>query len=404
MDNVFNKNMGSFPEHEFSHLIDPKMSFDNSYVPDNPRDKHDLVTKLINIRCDGELTLEPRLQEYMKKKKYYRDNNIKPCVALEKEFQITKDDVRRMKRFLNDKKDFYLPNKSKLSCELRHKKPSFPSSRFPSDTRVLKPDRPEKHKLPANRGMFATDHPDEFFYEDPLKQDNFLFNGDQMLKSDDLNNKGFSFNDTRFDPRTDPNICPGHNEEHHRKDSQFYINWGQGNPIKKNKKKMITRKNRYIKKQNVSSGYEDVGGYDDWDSSPGSMDELYSQSERYGQFSNPQQTYKSKKSVPSISKTANRNLDMSDYNTAPYLYGSSDLMDVEQETCLISGMPTRTKKSYGFRNPVEHQFQFVNDEFNTPEHTVLPFPRGGISARLQNTKTSRPYNHNDQDFNMYNTK
>ncbi|MBA42396.1 MAG: hypothetical protein CMF62_00115 [Magnetococcales bacterium] len=410
MNPVFNKNKNKFPSHEFSHLINANMSFDNTYIPDEPSEKNDLVTKLKNIRCDGGISLEPRLQEYMKKKKYYKDNNIKPCVSLEREFQITKEDVKRMKRFLNDKKDFYLPENNKLSHSIKHKKQTFPSSQFPEDSRVLKPKKPEKRNIPTNRGMFAPDHHDKSFYEDPLKQDNYLLNGDEMIKSN-----GFSLNETRFDPRTDPNIYAGHHEENPRKDSQYYVDWGQGKPIKENKRKMKNHKLKY-KKRNIPNstkgnhkynGYEDVGGYDDWNKPSNNIDELYDQNQRYGKLEIPQtfrqkneMDVKNKMVIPNIAHKANRNLDMADYNISPYLYGEDDVMDIEQETCLINGMPTRTSKSYGFRNPVEHQFQYVDDDFNNAEHSVMPFPRGGVSARLQNTKTARPFTDGRQ-FDTY---
>ena len=61
----------------------------------------------MNIGLKNNLTLEPRLQEYWKKKKFYKENNIMPSSNLEKEFCITHEDKLRLKSFLSDKKDIY---------------------------------------------------------------------------------------------------------------------------------------------------------------------------------------------------------------------------------------------------------------------------------------------------------
>jgi hypothetical protein len=62
--------------------------------------------------------------------------------------------------------------------------------------------------------------------------------------------------------------------------------------------------------------------------------------------------------------------------------------DTEKMVDLQLGMPIRTRKSYGFDDPFEHYFDYVDDDKQQPEHTVMDFPRGGTSARLEN-KTSR---------------
>ncbi len=60
-----------------------------------------------NIELKNNLTLEPRLQEYLKKKSYYKKNNIDPPFDLEREFNISRDDKLRIKGFLTGAKDLY---------------------------------------------------------------------------------------------------------------------------------------------------------------------------------------------------------------------------------------------------------------------------------------------------------
>ena len=42
---------------------------------------------------DEIMLLEPRLMEYIGKKKFYKENDIQPAVPLETEYQITKNDI-----------------------------------------------------------------------------------------------------------------------------------------------------------------------------------------------------------------------------------------------------------------------------------------------------------------------
>jgi hypothetical protein len=53
---------------------------------------------------------------------------------------------------------------------------------------------------------------------------------------------------------------------------------------------------------------------------------------------------------------------------------------------LILGMPDHTKKSYGYNDAFEHYFDYVDNDKQKEDHVVLPFPRGGISCRLENSK------------------
>ena len=67
-------------------------------------------------------------------------------------------------------------------------------------------------------------------------------------------------------------------------------------------------------------------------------------------------------------------------------YHSGQQLDPEIMTDLMLGVPSHTKKSYGFNDPFEHSFDYIDNDIQDPNHVVLPFPRGGISARLENKK------------------
>jgi len=42
------------------------------------------------------------------------------------------------------------------------------------------------------------------------------------------------------------------------------------------------------------------------------------------------------------------------------------------------------RKTYGFMNPVDHYYYYINKDIQKPEHIILPFPRGGFLTRSLN--------------------
>lgn len=407
------KNTNKFPEHEFSKYIDQGMSFNNKVdFPIQANTKKDIVYQLMNLGCDGEMSLEPRLQEYIKKKKRYTDDNIKPCVPLEREFMITKDDISHIKTFMKggkkirNKKDWKKRN-------LCHPKPTFPSSYFDNDSRVPKPHKPEKHAQVTNRGMFYPGPKGQFYDEN---EDSSYMPIDSR---DFKDNTGFELNDTRFDPRVDPHIYPGI-EQHNVNTSPFKV---RDPPKISHKTKQRSRSTRYESIENLEGYSDDDSNYscdsnmsDDYMDvgmanklKPGSVDTLTSRSNRGRKRNEPafkRASYMDRPAnvvVPAIAEYANKNITNNmlndvtkDPRNATYLNefdrSASEFGNADLETCLTYGAPTHTKKSYGFRNPVEHYYQYIDDDLQDPDHVVFPIPRGGISTRLDNTKSAKkPY-------------
>src|SRR5277367_5573557 len=59
----------------------------------------------------GSIQLEPRLQEYLKRKKFNEENDIEPPIPEEKEFCITPHDLNIIKRYKQGKKNIYTPKR-----------------------------------------------------------------------------------------------------------------------------------------------------------------------------------------------------------------------------------------------------------------------------------------------------
>ena len=119
----FHKNNKKHPEHKYSKYIDNDFSYSNRVYSK----KIDLVDGLMNMRCDGSIMLEPRLQEYIKKKKFNKDNGIVDCVSLEKEYQITNSDLDIIRAFMKGRRDIYTNDKFNIyKKEKKRKKQYFP--------------------------------------------------------------------------------------------------------------------------------------------------------------------------------------------------------------------------------------------------------------------------------------
>jgi len=51
---------------------------------------------------------------------------------------------------------------------------------------------------------------------------------------------------------------------------------------------------------------------------------------------------------------------------------------------LVDGMPTRTRKSYGYRDTAHFHFDFIDPEFQNANNSIEPWERGGSSTRNLN--------------------
>lgn len=387
-----------FPNHEYSKYMDPQFNYNNVVYPT----KEEVVDKLKNMRCDGNIMLEPRLQEYLKKKKYYKEMNVKPCVSPEKEYQITNRDKKMLKEFLKGDTEIYDQNHPKFNYKRRTRTPHkkcFDSKYLLKDPRVPKLNHPEMVK-PANMGMFVPER-GETFYEGPLRD------VDPVMDSRDFTGDGFSLNETRFDPRVDPRMYPGQ-ENQNKYTSQFKVESGLMDDPR------IGRKNREIsdpdpRNRNIISdlGQGDCNSsYKPWTpQGPGNVDnyqflekegsgrvidELFQDLEpsRYGAPPQPKAgkkaelDYNSGRYIPDINVKHDKDLSSYDYRMTDF-FNTKNVT----EAGMVNGMPTRTQKSYGYRNPEEHYFQYLDPNFQNADNTVEPWgPRGGDSSRLANTQ------------------
>lgn len=126
-------------------------------------DKYDVQLEKINnaVFLDGTMSLEPRLQEYLKKKIKYKRARIEPEIKLSKTYQITPRDRIIMRQFLNGKTNIYAKGNYNVTNVKNNdkKKMVFLADKLKNDKRVPKIDyAPNKFKNIKNiqtMGMFG---------------------------------------------------------------------------------------------------------------------------------------------------------------------------------------------------------------------------------------------------------
>lgn len=324
-----------------------------------------------NMICDGNIMLEPRLQQYLKMKKYYKSNNIEPTVPLEKEYSITAADFNIIKAFLGGNKKIYEKKTYEKLVKGSTHKPSFPSSKFKDDKRV--PDI-EKNKrsleMPINRGMFMPDSDEEYYESD---------------------SEGFDLNNTRFSPRLDPRIDPGR-EEHNKYDSQFRIPF---NPNQKEKcdsrnmsRKYTDQRNKHILTDFDNDGFKGFDNSTSYSSFKKGKNRTYGKDVSELQDSFSEMDFDNKVVIPNNNSKFKKELNSSDYRFETY-YGKGKFRDSDLEADLIRGMPSYRprNKSYGYRNPEENYFDYIDEDFRYDN--IEPWERGGICTRASNKSLAK---------------
>lgn len=313
------------------------------------------------------MMLEPRLQEYLKKRKMCRDSNITPVVPLEREFGITNTDKKLLNAYLKGNLDIYEKEQYDKIISSKQKKASFPSSNFVDDARVLKCDK-QPTKLPSNRGMFVPDKNNRY-YDDPIVETNKTIFDSRDFAEEKF--KGFDAFESKFNPTMDPKINPGY-EKHNKCDSQYRINdKSKYNECNYKNKNEPQRNDFNHNVNNITDPHETFLNYD-------LIDDYKTNMDRIKQYAR-EKTNKPTQKQPKFKK-----------HPDSLYYKHIQEIDADVETDLLKGMPNMRPKnrSYGYRNPAENYFDYIDEDFQNPDNTDL-FVRGGVSSRLENKEIAK---------------
>lgn len=335
----------------YSQYIDYEFSNSNNVSHLNLGSKTMNIDRFNNTMCDGNIMLEPRLQEYIKKKKHYKMNNIKPLIPIEREFSITDYDKKVIRDFLKGKKDMYKTKNLEINNTKSNKQNYFPSKQFrDNDKRQDKLKRNEIFEKPENMGMFATDENNSSFYENQFVN----YDENEILDARD-------FDESRFDPRVDSRIRSGKLDYNPDK-SKYKVSGQVGNRLYNNNGVINGNEiafNQVLDRNNLAAA------------------------------NNP---YRSRAANPvHFSQQSKNSLDNEKvYGVKNFTNNYEQGKNISRiETELMHGIPAGGRKSYGYRNPEEHYYNYIDPEFqNDINTTSLAYHGFGQPTRLENKKRS----------------
>lgn len=382
------------------------------------------------------LMMEPKLREYLDRKKYYDRYNVIPSVPLEEQLGISKEEIKILKMYMEGGQMITEP----LLVEMKVTK--FPSEDLKNDRRLVQlREKMEKDKkliedhrncrdiykpmedkpAPITYELPATDEERDLEgYKQPLFLDDLYFDVDArdkanykpgaLLKPKYIRPPRLQYNQTqhwqqynsikdhmKHDPKIIPVMCEldtyvdntntlyQHSKEmdHEKRVKGSHKNYIQEHlcypstakkqPVPYLKPKELKHINKMIK---LGKPYYDIKDYSE-DYSYDKMDLDYD-----NKIMRPGKSSPNKK---------NEYINTSEFQPIPFMAAKAEIRDIDLETNVKCGYTEHGKRSYGYKNPSEHYFNYISDEIQCADSTVLPFPRGGIMTRDDNHATARPY-------------
>ena len=333
------------------------------------------------------ITLEPRLQEYIRKKKHYNNFNINPSISLEQEFNITHDDKKRIKIFLKSNQDLLKPHKSKEIPESKDLDAFFPSSFVKVEDPRMKNINIKKPEInvPENMGMFALDKDEKTCYPNELdiRKVSLKTHSRDLAEISETKDKNYDIISPPYNHEINT-----HNTRNNSSNSRLYkipnIKYKHTLhheiPVSTNKNKKTYNKNP-----------ENLDCHQKFHES--AVKDIIGNIDTYGTFTSPEfseiadmdKDYKL--CIPNIRCNKKRD-SKQDYKPMPYLGYKEGNRNIDLESDMQQGLPSRLftqkAKSHGYLNPHEHFFDYISSDIQDPDHVVMPFPRGGYNTRLHN--------------------
>lgn len=384
----------------------------------------------------GSIQLEPRLQEYLRRKRFNEENDIEPPIPEEKEFCVTSHDLKIIKRFKQGKEKVYTAKR--LAKDPHFVKPSedgFEAANndndFKKDPRYQRLQRKMQSHKDAQKQIRNFEGIDEDYtifhqsnpydlkpekrpsriakpYDDPSNDD---LDGDAYDGPNDLH--GHAFDDRVMMDSRDLVLAPsrptkssnrvGSRTNRRDEDNQYIQNKPNGkrydnpdrgqycyNPNQKSRNPSAYHHTPKISyHQRLAQGREQVNG-----GLPHSRDvsDVIGNLDSYNKHLNSTYDYVQSdadldtRTFTPGARTGTRREMASTYRSVPFGYGNG-LPDVSLEDSLRGGIRDSSRKSIGFHNPFEHQFDYISEDISDSRHTVQMWPQ---STRGEDKEIARP--------------
>lgn len=289
------------------------------------------------------ISLEPRLSEYINKKKYYKQNSIESN-TLEKDYNISDYDKLRIKAHLKGSRGKNLRHQDYVDTSQAY---------FPSD--LLKKD-PRFDRIKKKQQKNKEAHEQRHNYGD-ISNSFDMFRDDRPFASafgDDFHSK--DYNHYELD---DPHV---------RRNNGSHRDFNELNTYKQPRSRYNGRAREYVDNSNsVDSILSMMDG----------MNQNYSRTEQQGNvFDEEYLTIR-----PNVRGKKSFNQNSRNIQSMPFMGDMRGNRDVSIENFVKFGDLTRETKSNGYPNPVEHYFDYITPDIQDPRHVVMD---RGLPSRSMN--------------------
>ena len=339
-----------------------------------------------------EIMLEPRLMEYLKKKKYFKENDI-DGEFLTKEFGITDRDVMKLRAYMRGDKKGY--NDPKHQDMIDPNGSFFPSAKLKKDPRLDRIKQKQKRETDASQqrnnygdmkgryDMYRNDRPFASAYGDDFKSRDF--DPREWIDSRDTNNGARTYapgNDLNFQEMGQRFNANSREEVQSR--SRSNPNVAQPRP----ERRSMARLNTYTQPRSIHNGY--LPNQSVIESDPHSVDAIIGELDSYRNKINTPYNSGSmmdldhKVVLPNGNCNERRGTE-NHYKHVPNMTGG--LRDIDTDTYMKFGSAPSKAKSLGHRNPAEHYFSYISNDIQDVQHVVNS---RGMPSRSLNRQIARP--------------
>lgn len=354
--------------------------------------------------CEGNVMFEPRLLQYITKVNEYKKLGTKVPPYIKVQYGITEEDIKKINAFMKgDRKIYNHENRDKYTSKKPQKKILFPSDE-------LKPE--DDPRLQLLKKKVERD-------KEALKK--------RYDYSEYDNNIGFLDNGRTFE-QVNNFYDNGNNKP---KESDWDKNFKETIPknLKKPKPSTVSNKldNNAFNSSNTLDNFYRLNNTGDedqplfQDSHKDSYKSKYLEAYKPNSaliYNNPPKIsyhnalhYGNNNDLPHGKINPNLFNDLTNYdcnvnkvfNYQHSMYDSNSEQDFsckhksnyenlfEKEKVDDYGVIDTKKKSFGYRNPSELYFDYINNDMQNPDHVVMATPRGGIMTRNDNRTVARKY-------------
>lgn len=307
------------------------------------------------------ISLEPRLVEYINKKKFYRKNSIESD-TLEKEYNISDYDILRIKSFAKGEKDKHLRFQDYVDTSQAY----FPSEKLKQDPRFDRIKKKQEKIKDAGRQRHNYGN---------MSNTYDMYRDDRPFASA----CGDDFSESGFHPRE----WFENSRESNTSDFNQYEERPTTRRTTSKKSKDFNETNTYTQPKSKYNGRLPYGTQiNDTNTIDDILNQMNSTRDNYSRTMERETEFDvcSGNVIPNVRGRRNESYS-EQHKTVPFMGDMRGDRNMDFDNYVKFGNMTRGSKSIGYPNPVEHYFDYISPDIQDPKHVVMDY---GVPSRSWN--------------------